>query len=95
MWIVGALRRTLAYLLQKGQSYKYGIIMKFAVTFVAGIVISLLLTVLWVGYLIFGERDDLWTIEWFFEICWMVTLSLMLFIIAIIMRPNTNSKILA
>lgn len=94
VWIWSALRRTLTYLKQKKQSYKYEILKKFAITLLTGTIVSVVLTLIWVFICMMGERDALWEIEWMFETCWLIILSVVLVVIAFVMRPGERSKML-
>jgi len=67
---------------------------KFASTLLTGTLISLLLTLVWVCLCMMGERDTLWNVEWLFEISWFFILTVMLIVIAFVLRPGERSKML-
>jgi len=84
----------LTYLKQKKQSYKYEILKKFAITLLTGTIVSVILTLIWVIICMMGERDALWEIEWMFESCWLIILTVVLVVIAFVMRPAERTKML-
>lgn len=67
---------------------------KFATTLLTGTALSLVLTFAWVCLCMMGERDTLWNVEWLFEISWFFILTVMVIVVAFVLRPGERSKML-
>jgi hypothetical protein len=69
-WIYSAFRRTLHYLAQKEQSYKYTLISKLFVSICVCLICSFLLFIAEIFVLITYQRDNNWSIMWVWESSW-------------------------
>ena len=95
MWTFSGLLRTLAYLAEKGDELKYSIMRCFGFWIVLYFSVLLLVSTAFVTIHIAVDAEWVWKTVFIFEIIWFSTFSMTLFAIALIFRPNEDSKILA
>ena len=93
-WIYSAFRRTLHYLLQKEQTYKFNIISKLFVCVCICLFASLVLFVMEIIVLITYQRDTDWMILWAWESSWFWIFTLFVLSIIIILKPDEKSAML-
>lgn len=93
-WIYSAFKRTLHYLGQKEQTYKFNIISKLFVCTCICLLASFMLVILDIIAALTYSRDTDWTIMWAWESSWFWIFTLFVMSIIVILKPDEKSAML-